>query len=152
MKSCLIPGAVFLLTYCVAWADDRPKAPIEVSYCQLAKDPSAWVGKRMHVRAIYHYGFEFYRLESPICCEESATKIWVQADTLDDRSERLFRKLDRDGVGTSRLRREIRCQQRSHGGEIPSYCRPDCESRKDGEGPPFRGSRLGTKELPTALT
>jgi hypothetical protein len=52
----------------------------------------------MHVRAIYHYGFEFYRLESPICCEESATKIWVQADTLDDRSERLFRKLDK-GMG-----------------------------------------------------
>ena len=88
-----------LLTCCIAWADDQPESPpMEVSYCQLAIDPSAWTGKRIRVRAIYHYGFEFYRLESPHCCQERATKIWVQTDALDGRSERLFRKLDK-GMG-----------------------------------------------------
>ncbi len=99
MKSCLIAWTALPLASCIAWADDQSESPpMDVSYCQLAKDPPAWTGKRIRVRAIYHYGFEFYRLESPLCCEERTTKIWVQADKLDGRSERLFRKLDK-GMG-----------------------------------------------------
>ena len=60
MKSWVIVSTAFLLTCCTAWAGDGRQAPLDVSYCQLAKDPSAWTGKRIRVRAIYHYGFEFF--------------------------------------------------------------------------------------------
>ena len=100
MKSWLISSTTFLLTCCTAWAGDGLQAPLDVSYCQLAKDPSAWTGKRIRVRAIYHYGFEFSRLESPVCCQEGGPKIWLEIGSeYDGRSERLLHKLDKVGMG-----------------------------------------------------
>jgi hypothetical protein len=75
MKSCAIASAVFLLACRVAWADAMPEARLDVSYCQLAKDPSAFSGKRVRVRAIYHFGFEIQRLESLTCCQGGYRRI-----------------------------------------------------------------------------
>lgn len=76
--------------------DESNSLPIEVSYCQLAKDPSLFVGKRIKIHALYRHTIETQLLESPVCCSEKDIRIWVQMDmNLDDRSEKMFRKIDK---------------------------------------------------------
>ena len=89
-----------LLASVVAWGDDGVAIPPqEVTYCQLAKDPSSFLGKRIRVRALYVYGFELQMLKSPVCCPLPELKMGVDFDpAMDDRSEKLFHKLDK-GMG-----------------------------------------------------
>jgi hypothetical protein len=93
MKSYVIAWAALLLSSCSAWAE----APaMNVSYCQLAQDPSAWIGKRVRVGAIYHYGFELQRLESPACCAEKGPEIWVDiSSNLEGHSKKLFHRINK---------------------------------------------------------
>ena len=87
--------AIVFLMYCsAAQANGDPRETSqEVSYCDLAKNPSAFSGKRIRVRAIYRYAFEIERLEAPICCPEAGAKIWVQIDAaLEGKSLKLFHK------------------------------------------------------------
>ena len=68
----------------------------EVTVCQLAKNPTAYSGKRIRIRAIYSYMFEVSRLKSPTCCPESGSLIWVDFD--EGKAEGLLRQLP-EGMG-----------------------------------------------------
>ena len=72
----------------------------EISYCELAQNPSAFSGNRIRVRAVYRYAFEIQRLEAPACCSEAVPKIWVEIDaTLEGTSRKLFHKFPkREGL------------------------------------------------------
>jgi len=87
-------GLLLILSCASLCANEKPDVDVQnVEYCQLAKDPTSFAGKRIRVRAIYRYGFELQLLEPPACCAETGAKIWVQITAeLDDRSEKLFRK------------------------------------------------------------
>jgi hypothetical protein len=91
---------VLVVTVVAAWADDAVKStPQDVTFCQLAKDPSSFLGKRIRVRALYVFGFELQMLKSPVCCPVSEQKMGVDFDpAMDDQSEKLFHKLDK-GMG-----------------------------------------------------
>jgi hypothetical protein len=93
-------GFVLVVTVVAAWADDGVEsARQDVTFCQLAKDPSSFLGKRIRVRALYVFGFELQMLKSPVCCPVSEQKMGVDFDpAMDDRSEKLFHKLDK-GMG-----------------------------------------------------
>src|SRR4029077_9071055 len=96
MRFCTILLVIFALGSGVVHARKSPEgAPQDVTYCQLAKDPAAFSGKRIRIRAIYRYMFEIERLEPPACCPESIGKfkIWAQIDLEPEaHSEKLFRK------------------------------------------------------------
>jgi hypothetical protein len=65
------------------------------------KDPTAFVGQRIRIRAIYDYGFEVGSLKSPVCCPDKGLHVGVTISSdLDDRSEKLFRRMDK-GMGTA---------------------------------------------------
>jgi hypothetical protein len=99
MKLQPIASTLLLLNCCVAQATNEPEiAPKEVTYCQLAKDPSPFVGRRLRIRAIYRYGFEIQRLESAVCCPERGAKIWVEMGTLEEDSQKLLHKFPK-GMG-----------------------------------------------------
>ncbi len=85
----------FLLSNCcLTRAGSKPETePQDVTYCQLAKDPSAFSGTRIRTRAIYSYMFEVSRLKSPTCCSERDALIWVDFDEeLQGNSKKLFHK------------------------------------------------------------
>jgi hypothetical protein len=94
MRVARIVLIVLLLTCCVSWASSNPQeTPQDISYCDLAKNPSAFSGKRIRVRAIYRYAFEIQRLEAPMCCPEARPKIWMEINAnLEGNSLKLFRK------------------------------------------------------------
>jgi hypothetical protein len=102
MNSWLIFAVSFLIVGSAAKADDNDAAvPLEVTYCQLVGNPSAYVRKRIIVRAIYEYGFEVRVLKSPACCPEIEPKVGVAFEPeMDNHSQKLFRKLDK-GMGTA---------------------------------------------------
>jgi hypothetical protein len=81
-------------------ARNNPETPPQdVTYCQLAKDPSAFSGKRIHIRAIYRYMFEIQRLEPPACCPDRMEKTWVEIDAgLEGDSLKQFKKFPK-GMG-----------------------------------------------------
>ncbi|HVA16174.1 MAG TPA: hypothetical protein VMV59_00525 [Candidatus Dormibacteraeota bacterium] len=91
---------VLLLGCCTAYPKDKPdNAPKEITYCQLARDPAAFSGKQIRVRAIYKYMFEMSRLKSPTCCAERDVPIWVDFDEkLGGNSRKLFRRFPK-GMG-----------------------------------------------------
>lgn len=92
-----------MLSLCInAKADDNIKSPPqEVTYCQLTKNPSAYLGKQVMVRAVLEYGFEIQILKSPVCCPEVEPIVGVEFSTgMNDRSEKLFHKLDK-GMGVA---------------------------------------------------
>src|SRR3954452_3204426 len=93
---------VLLVTSIVAWAHDHVDTTTqEVDYCQLAKDPSSFLGKRIRIRVLYVYGFEVQILKSPVCCPVREPKMGVDFDQeMDDRSQKLFRRLDK-GMGVA---------------------------------------------------
>ena len=97
MKSCIL--ALVLLAIGGSAAAQKPEAAQEVPYCDLVKTPQAFAGKRVRVRAIYKYGFEIQRLDSPACCPERGGKIWVEIDSgLEGDSLKLYRKFPK-GMG-----------------------------------------------------
>ncbi len=70
----------------------------DVTYCQLVKNPSAFAGKRIRVRAIFRYFTEIQRLESPMCCPEPGPKISVEFEiSLEGHSLKLFRRFPEGG-------------------------------------------------------
>jgi hypothetical protein len=84
---------------CAVTAQENAVTVRATPYCDLAKAPQLFLGKRIRVRAIYRYGFEIQRLDPPMCCPERGAKVWVEIKPdLDDRSRRLLRKLPR-GMG-----------------------------------------------------
>ncbi|MGC1620789.1 MAG: hypothetical protein WA765_20030 [Candidatus Acidiferrum sp.] len=80
-------------------AGEPAATPQNVTYCQLAADPSAFSGKRIRLRAIYSYMFEVSRLKSPTCCPGPDTLIWVDFDEeLGANSRKLFHQFP-EGMG-----------------------------------------------------
>jgi hypothetical protein len=70
-----------------------------VTYCQLIKAPSSFVGKRIRVRAVYSYMFEVSRLKSPECCPDRDIPIWVDFnEELEGSSQKLLHKFPK-GMG-----------------------------------------------------
>jgi hypothetical protein len=70
-----------LLTFCCSVGAQEQKAQaMEVSYCDLARTPQSFSGKRIRVRAVYRYGFEIQRLDSPECCPNGEIKVWVDTE------------------------------------------------------------------------
>ncbi len=100
MRFYFAPLMIFLLSCSMAYPNDKPgNAPQEVTYCQLAKDPAAFSGKQIRIRAIYSYMFEVQRLKSPTCCAERDVSIWVDFDEeLGGNSRKLFRRFPK-GMG-----------------------------------------------------
>jgi hypothetical protein len=96
----LLVLSLFLSNCCPMHAGQGPDiTPQDVTYCQLAKDPSRFSGKRIRIRAIYSYMFEVSRLKSPTCCPEGDTPIWVDFDEeLQGNSKKLFHKFP-EGMG-----------------------------------------------------
>jgi hypothetical protein len=67
--------------------------PQDVTYRQLAGDPTEFSGKRIRIQAIYSYMFEVSALKPPTCCTEHDIDIWVDFDSeLEGESKRLFNK------------------------------------------------------------
>jgi len=93
--------AVFVSNAYASWATNNPQknAVQDVSFCELANNPSAFSGKRIRVRGIYRYEFERQRLEAPTCCPASKTKIWMEITSdLDRKSQRLFHRFPKEGL------------------------------------------------------
>jgi hypothetical protein len=73
--------------------------PQDVTYCQLAGDPTKFSGKRIRIQAIYSYMFEVSALGAPTCCTEHDIGIWVDFDSeLEGESKRFFNKFPK-GTG-----------------------------------------------------
>lgn len=94
MRTSMTLSIIFLFNCLAMLANSNPQGtPQGVSYCDLAKNPSAFSGKRIRVHAVYRYAFEIQRLEAPGCCPEAAPKIWVEIGaTLEGSSLKLFNK------------------------------------------------------------
>jgi hypothetical protein len=91
-------ASIFCLSENPASEVPQAEKAMEVSYCQLAKMPESFVGKRIKVRAIYRYAFEINQLETAECCLEEI-EIWVEISPhLQTPSAKLFRKLPK-GTG-----------------------------------------------------
>lgn len=89
---------VLIISSCFATAQE-PETVQPVSYCDLVKAPQEFAGKRIRVRAIYKYGFEIQRLDSPVCCPDNGGKIWVEIESrLGRDSLKLYRKFPK-GMG-----------------------------------------------------
>jgi len=91
---------LFLASWCVLIAaKETERAPEDVTFCELARNPNAYSGKRIRIRAVYSYMFEVSRLKSPTCCSERGESIWVDFDDdLHGKSKRLFKSFPK-GMG-----------------------------------------------------
>ncbi len=100
MRLCLFILSLLLVNCRPALAADTDGAtPQDVTFCQLAKDPSAFYGRRIRIRAIYNYMFEIQHLESPACCPDRMGEIWVEIEAgLERDSQRQFNKFPK-GMG-----------------------------------------------------
>jgi hypothetical protein len=79
----LLTLSVFLSNCCLTSPSRKSETvPLDFTYCQLAKDPSAFSGKQIRIRVIYSYMFEVSRLKSPTCCAERDALIWVSSSSL----------------------------------------------------------------------
>lgn len=99
MKIYILGIALGLLVSISSVAEQKAYPPQEISYCNLVKSPQQFAKKRIRVRAIYKYGFEIQRLDSPACCPEHGIKVWVEIKSgLEGDSRKLYRKFPR-GMG-----------------------------------------------------
>jgi hypothetical protein len=73
---------VFLSASCfVTWGADEPcNPPLDVNYCRFSEDPTAYIGRRIRIRALYSYDWENLVLESPMCCSEVPIRMWAEWD------------------------------------------------------------------------
>jgi hypothetical protein len=102
MRFCLTFLSVCVLVCISVFAEDKTKGEAQdVEYCQLARNPLSFSGKRIRVRAIYVYDSEVRLLEPPTCCMEAGPKIWARIVELDDHSGKLFRKKLDKGMGVA---------------------------------------------------
>jgi hypothetical protein len=76
-------------------AKEHPQT-LDVTYCQLVRDPSPYIGTRIRLRAICVYGIEYYRLKPPQSCAEGQTfvSLGLQGPELKGRSRRLLSKIN----------------------------------------------------------
>ena len=91
-----------LLAYFLNPAVSHPEnGPQDVTYCQLAKDPSAFSGKRIRVTAIYTYMFELSALRAPTCCSDAnhGAGIWVDFEDVPEGNARKVTKQFPKGMG-----------------------------------------------------
>jgi hypothetical protein len=101
VKVWLALSPILLIACSAALGDNNGQSPPrEVAYCQLLSNPSAYLGKRVMVRAIFSYGFEVQMLKSPVCCPQVEPQFGVEFDLADNRSEKLLHKLDK-GMGVA---------------------------------------------------
>ena len=86
-------------SYCILVSAKQTKPALEdVTFCELAKNPIAFSGKQIRVRAVYSYMFEISNLRSPTCCSVHES-IWVDFDEeLRGESKRLFNSFPK-GMG-----------------------------------------------------
>jgi hypothetical protein len=92
--ACYVP-AIFECLRCPSTRLSRKN----VTYCQLAGDPTKFSGKRIRIQAIYSYLFEVSALRPRTCCAEHDIDIWVDFDSqLEGESKRLFNKFPK-GMG-----------------------------------------------------
>ena len=91
---------LLLATCCVLVQAKEPElAPEDVTFCELARNPTAYSGKQIRIRAVYSYMFEVSRLKSPTCCSGRGESIWVDFDEeLHGKSKRLFNSFPK-GMG-----------------------------------------------------
>lgn len=91
--SSIIPMLLLLSCADAQVMQNSDDGQLDVSYCDLARRPSEFSGKRIRVRAVYRYAFEIQRLEPPACCPESGAKISMQIQApLAGKSVKLFHK------------------------------------------------------------
>lgn len=91
-----------LLAYFLNPAVSHPEnEPQDVTYCQLANDPSAFSGKRIRVRAIYKYMFELSALRAPTCCTDAdhGGGIWVDFEDVPEGNAHKMTKKFPKGMG-----------------------------------------------------
>ena len=83
---------LLLLASCCVFASGKAgPAPEDVKFCELAKNPTAYSGKRIRIRAVYSYFFEVSQLKSSTCCSDRGESIWVDFDEeLHGESKKLF--------------------------------------------------------------
>jgi hypothetical protein len=96
----IVAICVVLAIPCAAHTSDNPQKSFQdVNFCELVRNPSAFSGKRIRVRAIYRYFFEIDRLEAPSCCPKSAERISVQVSSdLEGKSRTFFRSFPKAGL------------------------------------------------------
>ena len=86
----------------LAFASDAPEDKLQdVEYCQLTKNLTSFLGKRIRLRAFYVNDSEIRLLESPSCCTETAAKILFGPTEWDNYSEKLWRKKLDKGMGVA---------------------------------------------------
>jgi hypothetical protein len=132
-----------------------PKYEIEpqnVTYCQLAGDPTKFSGKRIRIQAIYSYMFELSTLRPPTCCVEHDIGIWVDFDSeLEGKSKQLSEKFPKgmgfvlavfvgtmetgDAYGTGQRVHffvehieEVKQQANPHPGRFPAWIPQNCQA------------------------
>lgn len=96
----LAVATVVLLTCFLKPALPSPEnEPQDVTYCQLANDPSAYSGKLIRIRAIYAYMFEVSALRAPTCCAGHDASIWVDfEDPPEGKGEKIIKEFPK-GMG-----------------------------------------------------
>lgn len=101
MKLCIGIAGLLIASNCFArQSNNSAGSPKEITYCQLIENPSAFVGKRIQVRAIYSYFFEVSRFKAPECCPGRDVSIWVEFDEdLEGKSKTLYGKFPK-GMGS----------------------------------------------------
>lgn len=91
--------ALFLICWVGRASNNPENTAQEVSFCDLAKTPSEFSGKRIRIRAIYSYMFAISRFKGPTCCPEREVPIWVDFDEkLEGSSQQLLHKFPK-GMG-----------------------------------------------------
>ena len=98
-KSVMLPLLILLASggLCARGPKTDPVVK-NIRYCDLIRDWKELLGQRIRVRAIYRYGFELSRLDSPSCCAAGGDKIWVNVGKLSADSAHIFGKFPK-GMG-----------------------------------------------------
>jgi len=102
MRYWRIAVLVLVLNCRLTLASDAPEGkPQDVEYCQLTKNPTSFLGKRIRLRAFYVNDSEIRLLEPPVCCSERAPRVLFGPTEWDDYSEKLWRKKLDKGMGVA---------------------------------------------------
>jgi hypothetical protein len=100
LKGSFLVTTLLLSVNC--FAGQKAEKPVStaqgITYCELAKNPSSFMRKRIRVRAIYSYMFEVSRLKAPECCPGRDFPIWVEfSEEVKGSSKRLLRRFPKAG-------------------------------------------------------
>jgi hypothetical protein len=75
MKRAAFLAAGFLLCGAATFAQGVPVAAVDVSLCNVAKDPKAFDGKSIRVKGTFHVSFESFTIFAKGC--EAKSAVWV---------------------------------------------------------------------------